>query len=146
MSRLLVCPLYCVKKGTGRDSQFMPKRGSHVVSQLVSILMIIIFDVTDSSGAIMPSPPLRAPAAAQEPLLRHGHIRGKRGDLLTKRGLRAVRRDRPRHHCVTAPRGVLTHCYLPLLFRTMLRIDAAKQILVEHCDGFERKEKIKIDV
>ncbi|KOB64833.1 Low density lipoprotein receptor-related protein-like protein [Operophtera brumata] len=52
-------------------------------------------------NAFLPPPALGAAAATEEHVLGHSHLRREGGDLLTERGLRAVRGNRPRHHCVT---------------------------------------------
>lgn len=68
---------------------------------------IFLFAISDNGSPFLPAASVGAAAAAQEPVLRHGHLRRKRSDLLTKRGLCAIRGNRSRHHCVTAfPRRV----------------------------------------
>lgn len=76
---------------------------------------VMVFLSPGDGNAFLPPPALSVAAAAEEHVLGNRHLRRKRGDLLTKRGLRAIRGDRSRHNCVTGlPRGVLTTNYFIL--------------------------------
>lgn len=67
--------------------------------------------IADSSRAILPPTPLSAAAAAQEPVIGHGHFRRERSDLLTKRRLCAIRGGRQGYHSLTSRTGSALYTY-----------------------------------